>query len=207
MTRNWLLYVLGAVTLGALPGVGSAQSSPVYYYGYSPYYYFRHGSYWEPNMYGTAPGDFRGSAAYLYGDQYSPYDYLRHGTYSFPSASRYLPRFGIPDGPMYRALTPPTSAPAAVAAEAAPADNRAFVQVRVPANAEIWFEGDKTTKTGPERAFTSPALEPGRSFTYDIRARWTDSSGKVTDETRQVKVQAGRTTTVDFGTADTSGKR
>jgi uncharacterized protein (TIGR03000 family) len=80
-------------------------------------------------------------------------------------------------------------------------DSRAFIQVRVPPNAELWFEGDKTRQTGATRSFVSPALENGKEFTYDIRARWTGPDGQPVDQTRQVKVQAGRRAMVDFMTA------
>jgi uncharacterized protein (TIGR03000 family) len=78
------------------------------------------------------------------------------------------------------------------------AANRAIIDVRVPADAEILFEGDKTSQTGANRAFVSPALQPGRTFTYEIRAKWTGTDGKPVEQTRQVKIQAGVRTLVDF---------
>jgi uncharacterized protein (TIGR03000 family) len=74
----------------------------------------------------------------------------------------------------------------------------AKLDVRVPTTAELWFEGDRTSQTGALRNFVSPELQPGKSFTYTIRAHWTSPNGQVVDETRQVKVQAGRRTIVDF---------
>ena len=77
----------------------------------------------------------------------------------------------------------------------------------MPADAEIWFEGDKTSQTGTSRTFVSPALQPGRNFTYDIRARWISSEGKNVDQTRQVRVQAdmrsGRFCAVVLGSLET----
>jgi len=206
MTRSWLSFLLGAAALCVLPGASSAQQP-----GYSPYYYLKHGSYWDPYYYsapGTSPGPFAGTATAVYGDAYSPYDYLRHGTYSMPSYHGYNTRFGYPAGPVFSGYTPSYGAPARADEEQAIAanDNRAFIRVRVPANAEIWFEGDKTSQTGPERSFVSPALRTGKAFTYDIRARWTDSSGQAVDQTKQVKVEAGRRSTVDFVSADANAK-
>jgi uncharacterized protein (TIGR03000 family) len=221
MNRSWLWSLLGAAVLCALPGVSSAQYSPYYYlrsgsynephmysapgtsptvpsvsWGrYSPYYYLRSGSYDEPHMYsapGTSPSNYRGSAAYLYGDSYSPYNYLRDGTYSMPLYYGYNTRFGNPAGEDQ---------------EVPANDTRAFIRVRVPANAEIWFEGDKTNQTGTERNFVSPALETDKSFTYDIRARWTDGGGKVVDKTQKVNVEAGRRSTVDFVSTDAKAKQ
>jgi uncharacterized protein (TIGR03000 family) len=80
----------------------------------------------------------------------------------------------------------------------APNPNSATMNVKVPAGAEIWFEGSKTGQTGTTRTFVSPPLEPGRGFTYDVRARWTEN-GKEVDQTRQVHVRAGEKVDVDFG--------
>ena len=74
----------------------------------------------------------------------------------------------------------------------------AKLEVRVPANAELWVEGGKTSQNGAMRSFISPELQPGKAFTYTIRAHWVSPTGQLVDETRQVKVQAGRQTMVDF---------
>jgi uncharacterized protein (TIGR03000 family) len=71
------------------------------------------------------------------------------------------------------------------------------VEVRVPANAELWFEGSKTAQRGASRVFTSPALEPGSSYLYEVRARWTDK-GDLVERTRTVRVRAGERILVDF---------
>jgi uncharacterized protein (TIGR03000 family) len=81
--------------------------------------------------------------------------------------------------------------------EVVPDPNIATMSVRVPANAQIWFEGTKTGQTGSSRTFFSPSLEPGRDFTYEIRARWVEA-GKEFDQTRQISVHAGETVNVDF---------
>jgi len=82
---------------------------------------------------------------------------------------------------------------------AAPAnDMTVHVLVRVPMpDAEIWFAGDKTQQTGVTREFQSPPIESGRTFTYEIRARWKEN-GREVNQTRSVKVQAGQWLTVDF---------
>jgi uncharacterized protein (TIGR03000 family) len=124
------------------------------------------------------------------GANYNPYA-RNGGAYYFGRASYYSappyygPRWSYYYTPLAVAPVPET-------------DTRALVDVRVPADAEVLFEGDKTSQTGSNRAFLSPALEPGRTFTYDIRARWTGADGKPVEQTRQAKVQAGRRTLVDF---------
>jgi uncharacterized protein (TIGR03000 family) len=79
-----------------------------------------------------------------------------------------------------------------------PDPNSATMDVHVPADAQIWFEGSKTGQHGDLRTFVSPPLEPGRKFGYDIRARWTEA-GKEIDETQHVSVRAGEHVQVEFG--------
>jgi len=79
----------------------------------------------------------------------------------------------------------------------AQADNSAQVRVIVPPDAKVWFAGQETTQTGTEREFSSPALTPGKSYYYEVRARWMQN-GKPVDQTRRVKVLPNQTTTVAF---------
>jgi len=65
------------------------------------------------------------------------------------------------------------------------------------ANAQVWFGDTLTTQQGTERLFHSPALEPGKNFTYTIKARWMEN-GKAVERDRQVNVQAGQKITVNF---------
>ena len=73
----------------------------------------------------------------------------------------------------------------------------ARVQVAVPANAEVWFNGFKTSQGGRVRIYQTPPIDPAKAYGYDVRARWV-SQGKVVDRTRKVRVQVGRTSRVDF---------
>jgi uncharacterized protein (TIGR03000 family) len=74
----------------------------------------------------------------------------------------------------------------------------ATVRVSLPeASARVSFENTPTQQTGAERVFVSPALEPGKSYTYMVRATWQENGQEVT-RTKEVQVQAGRTTAVDF---------
>lgn len=74
---------------------------------------------------------------------------------------------------------------------------RATLDVRVPADAEVWFNGYRTSLQGTTRGFTTPALEPGKTYAYQVRARWTEN-GMPVEQTRQVQVRAGERTTVAF---------
>jgi uncharacterized protein (TIGR03000 family) len=84
--------------------------------------------------------------------------------------------------------TAPTPAPAAGTAE---------VDLHVPPDAQVWFDGSPTKQTGEWRTYTSPPLPPDKTFHYDVRARWTNGD-QVVDQTRSVEVRAGKRATVDF---------
>jgi uncharacterized protein (TIGR03000 family) len=74
---------------------------------------------------------------------------------------------------------------------------KAFLEIQVPADAEIWLDGYKATQVGTVRKFSTPALKPGVPFAYDVRVRWTENGSPV-EETRKVVVQAGERTRVEF---------
>ncbi len=71
------------------------------------------------------------------------------------------------------------------------------VALRLPADAEVWFDGTRINLEGTERKLTTPPLEPGQSYYYHVRARWTEN-GRPVEQTRKVNVQAGDRTVVDF---------
>jgi len=132
----------------------------------------------------------------------------------YQSAPPNIPQEQYLTQPLYPTLEP-TVAPAITAPAVPPGlaigeeeqeealndSGRAFITIRVPVNAEIWFEGDRTQQTGTSREFVSPPLDRGRTFTYDVRARWTDNNGKVMEKTEKVTVEAGRRSRVDFLTS------
>jgi uncharacterized protein (TIGR03000 family) len=93
-------------------------------------------------------------------------------------------------------------APPAEAAEEAPPppgpeEGVAKVTVIVPADAELYFDGTPTTLAGTERQFTTPPLEKGGTFSYSVRARWTEA-GMPVEQTRKIAVKAGADVRVDF---------
>jgi uncharacterized protein (TIGR03000 family) len=88
------------------------------------------------------------------------------------------------------------TAPPVLTEPAAP-DASAVLQVRVPADAEVWFSGNPTTQRGDFRPFVTPPLPSGRSCRYEIRARWAEN-GTVIDRTQTVRVHPGDRLTVDF---------
>lgn len=58
----------------------------------------------------------------------------------------------------------------------------------VPADAEVWFDGAKTTMQGTFRHFESPPLATGRSYHYQLRVR---SAATGLDKTKMLTVRAG----------------
>jgi uncharacterized protein (TIGR03000 family) len=79
------------------------------------------------------------------------------------------------------------------AARQAPAQ----VTVVVPADAELYFDGDLTRQRGSERRFVSPPLQIGRTYHYVILARW-QQAGQTMEQTRRIAVTGGGTVRVDF---------
>jgi len=64
------------------------------------------------------------------------------------------------------------------------------INLSVPADAKIWFDGSQTNQTGTARIFESPPLTGGREYTYLIRIQW-KHDGKDITQTRQLIVHAG----------------
>ncbi len=176
-------------------------------YGYRPWYGYGYGynalaayspAYWG-SLYGYSPwysayGYYPAVASYSYALGYDPYDVYGYGlndygldAYGYVAPADY-PEGYVPD----EEATVPSQGPPAV-----PTDNAAHLLVRVPADAELWFDEYKTPQTGPERAFVSPPLTPGRDFTYQIRARWMED-GRPVDHIRTVHVHANMQAEVDM---------
>ena len=54
----------------------------------------------------------------------------------------------------------------------ASAQNQASVRLMVPANAEVWLDGNKMSETGTVREYVPPTkLEPGAEYSYQVRVR------------------------------------
>jgi uncharacterized protein (TIGR03000 family) len=85
-----------------------------------------------------------------------------------------------------------TSAPP-VALNAAPADNVIYIDIRVPADAEVWIEGQRMSQKGAVRYFESPPVNPGVEYVYHIRAY-----GQDVDEVRDATVHPGSKVAIDF---------
>ncbi len=73
------------------------------------------------------------------------------------------------------------------------------VTLSVPAGARVSFGGTPTTSTGSVPEYVSPALTPGKQYTYEVEARWSDNGQEVT-QTQQVGVSAGAHVNVNIPT-------
>jgi uncharacterized protein (TIGR03000 family) len=87
---------------------------------------------------------------------------------------------------------------AAAAARAQGPDKPATLVVYLPADARLEVDGQLTQKTGPVRRFSTPPLEPGKRYRYDLRVTWKEGGKeRVLDEVVR-GIQAGKETVVDL---------
>jgi uncharacterized protein (TIGR03000 family) len=84
---------------------------------------------------------------------------------------------------------------------ATPVVTTAGVDVRLPAEAELRFDGVRVGQTGSLRRFVTPALVPGTEYAYDIAATWNEGGRDVT-RNRRVTLRAGDRLTVDLTTEE-----
>jgi uncharacterized protein (TIGR03000 family) len=81
-----------------------------------------------------------------------------------------------------------------------PTQQTAAITVFLPtADAKLWFDNTEMKQQGMTRYFSTPSLEPGKMFTYTLKARWMNN-GQPVEREKQVNVQAGQQATVDFRT-------
>ena len=144
---------------------------------------------------------------YYYG---SGYPYYANGypyyDYSYPSVA-VAPSYYYGElttdtnyAPRYSGTSPTPSRQSFYSPEATA--TRATVHVVVPdPNAKVYFDDTLTTQTGLERVFTTPSLDPAKSYTYTVRATWMENGNEVS-RTRDVRIQAGQPTMVDFRAVD-----
>jgi uncharacterized protein (TIGR03000 family) len=130
---------------------------------------------------------------------YAPY----YDTYASSPDFYYAPDYSAAPIANYDTNSPTIVTPQSYNVPAAPAippdtTGRAKLHVLLPdANARVFIEGTLTQQNGTNREFITPPLTPDKSYVYTIRATWMDN-GRQMDRSMDVKVQAGRGTTVDF---------
>jgi uncharacterized protein (TIGR03000 family) len=95
------------------------------------------------------------------------------------------------------AATSPAAAEEDYAYGSAEDSNVAVIRLRLPANAEVWFDGSKTSQSGSLRPFVTTPLEPGKDYSYEIRARWTQD-GRAIEQTRRIIFRPGDRLTLNL---------
>jgi uncharacterized protein (TIGR03000 family) len=79
-----------------------------------------------------------------------------------------------------------------------PEASQVFLEIRVPnPDADISIGGEKTTQKGTIRRYLSPTITPGRTYTYEIDARWMENGREVT-RMRNLQVMAGQRLGIDL---------
>jgi uncharacterized protein (TIGR03000 family) len=71
------------------------------------------------------------------------------------------------------------------------------LSVRLPADALVWVNRAATTQTGGDREYITSDLEPGKTYVYEIKARWMEN-GKPVEKTKRVSVRSGERYVIDF---------
>jgi uncharacterized protein (TIGR03000 family) len=167
-----------------------------HYYGGWGHHYGGWGHYyggWWPRYYAGW-----GYPRYSWGGYYAPSYY---SAWPYYSAGPYYYSYSAPLYTDYyaawpNAVVPSTGIPASTGME------RAYVHVRVPADAQVFFDNTPMTEKGVDRRFVTPPLDTSRNYSYQIKAKWTENGNPVED-TRTVQLIPGRSVDVDF-TSSTS---
>jgi uncharacterized protein (TIGR03000 family) len=91
---------------------------------------------------------------------------------------------------------------AAIPARANPA-NEARLIVNLPPQATLTIDDYPTMSRSEQRVFVTPPLEPGKTYTYTLRAEM-NRDGRFVRETKTVEVKAGQVSEVTVRFGDTS---
>jgi uncharacterized protein (TIGR03000 family) len=165
-------------------------------YGYGGYGYGLYGGLGY-GLYGGYIGAYPYGGAGYYG--YPNYYSYPYSTYSYPSTTYGSTYYS---SPLIYSQSTPTAVPAATFTYApgtadssasttvSQTDTPADVTVVVPENAKLWFNDVPINTTGATREFQTPALTPGREYTYQVRATWMQN-GREISQTQTLPVSAG----------------
>jgi len=130
----------------------------------------------------------RGFGYFPYGGYYYPYDsyYPDYNYYPNYDSGYYDPYGDQPpvDARPYAPVIPPST-------------DTAQVTVRVPPDAQVWFDDRLTKSTGAVREFETPPMNSGGHYSYQIKAAWKQDGREVT-QTQKAQVTPGAHVTVKF---------
>jgi uncharacterized protein (TIGR03000 family) len=71
-----------------------------------------------------------------------------------------------------------------------PARLPATIELTIPADAQVWFNGQATRQTGMVRRYVTPPLSTASDYTYELKVRW-NKEGQPVEEIRTISVMAG----------------
>jgi len=166
---------------GSWGGSRSSWGVSVGPFSYGTGYYGRYGGY--------------GYGGYGYGYGSRPYYGYSSGYYSSPSY--YDSGSYVYTEPSTVYTTPSYSTSYADTASYSSTDNSGTIVVRVPANAELFWNGTRSTMTGPERRFGTLPLG-AEGATQEFTARWMGPNGQMVSQSRQVRGMPNQVAVVDF---------
>jgi uncharacterized protein (TIGR03000 family) len=136
---------------------------------------------------GYGGGYGRGYGGYGYGYGYGGYGLMGYGGYSGYGLTSY-PGYDSAYSPGYDtgyAATPTTTdyqsfyPPDTTALTTATSSTTALIRVHTVPGEQLWFDNVATTQSGPVRTFTTPELQPGREYEYQVKVRWMDNGTSV----------------------------
>jgi uncharacterized protein (TIGR03000 family) len=141
-----------------------------------------------------------------YGSPYSPYwtysgqyPMDNYGDFSGPNAE------GTPgrSDRYYEGLNQPRNQQGETTREEPRLDGSATLIVQLPPDARLTIDGNPTRSASDLRVFTTPPLEAGQDFHYDLKAEIM-RDGKTIPTTQRVTVRSGKETriTMQFPTAE-----
>jgi uncharacterized protein (TIGR03000 family) len=77
-------------------------------------------------------------------------------------------------------------------------DRQARLLIDLPADAKLYVDGQLTTSTNANRVFTTPALQSGLTYYYDLKAEVT-RDGLTHAESKRIIVRSGDSIHTSFG--------
>jgi uncharacterized protein (TIGR03000 family) len=156
------------------------------------------------NTVSTGFGNYPGDHGFVPGYGYYPYYSDHWPTLREALEAKRAGRVAGPSGADFRDVPPVQDAHVWTGTpDEATSPTAAVLRVRVPADAELWFDGARTAQRGAARQFVTPPLEDHPNLSYEVRARWSEN-GKVVERVETVRVHPGDRLTVDL-LAPTSG--
>jgi uncharacterized protein (TIGR03000 family) len=83
-------------------------------------------------------------------------------------------------------------------------DGRGVVVVNVPDNAEVFWNGNRSTMFGASRRFSTPPLNNDGTV-QKFEARWRGPDGQVVTQSREIRAMPNQTVVLDFNRARQDG--